>query len=216
MDDKRPKLTGIVSGICLALFIFSLLFAFHGHTTGYLVIFSFGLIFVLGFGAAIWFGLFCARRGLIPALPLWGVLLAVFVGWPLCTYGPVAARIYWMKREAFLEVPVMSKAQSVSVDVNWLGTDAGPPNTCFEYRTESSQQGVFDFYQEQLSPRGWARDDKSAFARLGQSNEFPTLMFLRSGRAMRVGFYVFSPEAVQHTPGPPNGVDVCYWAAWPY
>jgi len=156
--------TGIASSVCFALLIFSLLLAWFGYGLVYLIIGSFGLIIVFGFALAIWVGLFCAGRGYIPAMPLWVVVLTAVIGWPLCAYGPIAARVFWMKRDALSEVPIMSQAQGMSVSVKWLGSDSGPPRACFDYRAGNTQQAVFQFYREQMQARGWAADEKSFYA----------------------------------------------------
>jgi hypothetical protein len=148
VHDKKPKLTGIALGICLALLSFSLLSVFQSYAMYYLLVSSFGLIFVLGFALGIGLGVFSASHGYIPAMPLWGVLLTVLVGWPLCAISAVGLRISWMKWRAFSEVPIISQAQSMSVDIDWTGGDLHPPESCIKYSTGVSQQVVFAFYRE--------------------------------------------------------------------
>jgi hypothetical protein len=215
MRDKWPKLTGIALGVCLALLIFSLLSVSGVLNAAALefAISSFGLIFVFAFAIAIWLGWFGVSKGYVSALPLWGVLIAILIGWPLCAYGAVAARIFWMKRQALSEVPVMAEAQNTSVDVNWFEVDS-PANTCFDYRIASSQQVVFDFYREQLSARGWAEDTKSQFALQAPPT---TMWYLKTGSSMRIDYsYTRNQRIENQAPRFPNKVDVCYWPVWPY
>jgi len=201
--------TGIASSVCFALLIFSLLLAWFGYGLVYLIIGSFGLIIVFGFALAIWVGLFCAGRGYIPAMPLWVVVLTAVIGWPLCAYGPIAARVFWMKRDALSEVPIMSQAQGMSVSVKWLGSDSGPPRACFDYRAGNTQQAVFQFYREQMQARGWAADEKSFYAQWVQTNALPIALFQKNNSFIRIE-YTQKGQTANQGSGPLNEVEVCY------
>jgi hypothetical protein len=162
MHEKWPKLTGIALGICFALLVISIPVALFGYILAYLIPSPGGLIAIVGSLVAILLGLFGVGKGYIPALPLWGVVLAVLVGWPLCAYGPIAARLFWMKQRALSEIPIMPQAVSTSVDAD-MGGDGPPPESCIEYSIDASEQAVFEFYREQLSARGWSESSNPNF-----------------------------------------------------
>jgi hypothetical protein len=211
MREKRPRLTGIATGICFALLIFSLLFVWSGIGMLYLIVGSFGLILVFGFGAGIWFGLFNVRKGRIPAMPLWGVLLVVIVGWPLCVYGPVQARISWMRWRTLSEVPMMPQAQNTKIDVKPIGDDNGPLETCIAYKIVRSQPEVFEFYAKQLSTRGWARDTSSAFTRWARAYSVPSIRFLKGNGSVRIHYTDLQKGQTANQPlSLLNDVEICY------
>jgi hypothetical protein len=151
----------------------------------------------------------CTRHGYIPALPVWGVLLVGVVGWPLCAYGPIAARVAWMERQVRSQVPVMPELQNVSVNADWLGNESVPPESCIEFETNASQQSVFTFYRQQFSARGWSEDYTSAYAEYAQANGLPRLFFQKSGYVLSIDFTVMK-TAQNRTATPPNNVEVCY------
>jgi hypothetical protein len=156
MRNKWPQLTGIALGICVALLIISILVAMYGFELAYFLPGPWGLVLL---AVIIWLavlGALVVREGYIPALPLWGVLLAVLVGWPLCASGPIAARMTWMMWHELSEVPTMPQAQGISVFADDPGE--GPLVACLKYGTTTSAQAVFEFYRKQLPLQGWSED----------------------------------------------------------
>jgi hypothetical protein len=208
MGKKRPTLTGFAWGVCFALLISSLLLVWQGLA----VVYAFGLIFLPGLVVGVWLGMLCTHHGYIPALPVWGVLLIVVLGWPLCAYGPIAARVAWMERQVRSQVPVMPQAENVSVDVNWLGSDSYTSGrSCIEFDTNASQQSVFAFYRQRFSARGWSEDltrvAEYAQANGLQANDLPRLFFQKSGYGLGIDFTV-KKTAQNRTAAPLN--EVCY------